>query len=839
VVLAVSLFMAVAARGSAHIVAGANTVAMIDTGQAGLSGVVTGVGRPNGVADGPGAVWISDSADDLLLRADQAGQVIDRIPVGRGPAGVTVGDGEVWVANELDGTVSEVNPEAGRQVAVIPAGIGPSSIAFGYGSVWVANVTSDTLTRIDAATGRVMATIGLASSPAGIAVGAGAVWVTSQETSELLRIDPDADRPSRAIATGQSPDGLAVGAGSVWVADADGTLTRFDPRTGGKARTIKVGGAPAGVVYADGAVWVANTVSGTVARVDPGTGAARLIWVGNEPTDLIAAGQHVWATVLPALASHRGGTLTVIAQQTPRGHPDLPTDPAVAYYSVTWQMLSMTNDGLVGYRRVGGLAGDQLVPDLATALPVPTDSGRTYVFRLRPGIRYSTGQLVRPEDFRHAIERVFMIDKQQNPAIPPVYAGIVGAGRCEHGPGPCDLARGITTSDAAATVTFHLTAPDPQFLYKLAFSWAYAVPPSTPDHLVSAAQLPATGPYMTRSLVPGHTWILVRNPRFHQWSQQAQPGGYPDRIVVRSDVGARPAVADVEHGRADVLLAPPLDAVAQLATHYASQLHSGPLAATIALTLNTRVPPFSTLAARRALNYAIDRNAVIALNGGPLTAQPTCQILPPTMPGYRPYCPYTLQPSSGGAWTAPNLALAQRLVRASGTSGDAVTVLDGTFGDPLPAPATGRYVVSVLDQLGYRATLRVMGPNTYFSLLGDSRDRVQVGFFPWLQDFPAPSDFIDPLFTCGSFVPANPANLNVAEFCDRQIDTQAQRAVLLQVGAPAAAAGQWAVIDHELVDRAPWVPLYNPRDLTALSAHVGNYQFHPYWNLLIDQLWVH
>jgi hypothetical protein len=40
------------------------------------------------------------------------------------------------------------------------------------------------------------------------------------------------------------------------------------------------------------------------------------------------------------------------------------------------------------------------------------------------------------------------------------------------------------------------------------------------------------------------------------------------------------------------------------------------------------------------------------------------------------------------------------------------------------------------------------------------------------------------------------------------------------------------------VNRAPWAPLYNPRDLTVLSTRVGNYQFHPYWNLLIDQLWI-
>jgi ABC-type transport system substrate-binding protein/DNA-binding SARP family transcriptional activator len=836
VAVAGALLVAVTTRGPAQLTAGPDTVGVIGTGPGGLSAVVTGVGRPNGVAYGAGAAWVTDSADDLLLKVAPDGQVIDRIPVGRGPAGVVVGAGEVWVANDLDGTVSEVNPGAGRQVAVIPVGTGPSAIAFGYGSVWVANVTSGTLSKINAATGAVAPAISLGSAPSGIAAGAGAVWVSSQATGELLRVDPADNRTVQAIAVGPSPDGLAVGAGSIWVADASGRLTRFDPQAG-RLRTIKVGGAPAGVVYADNAVWVANSISGTVSWIDPATGASQLIRVGNEPTNLAAAGNAVWATVLPAPTSHRGGTLTVVAQQL-QHHPPPPTDPAVAFDALPWQMLSMTNDGLVGYRRVTGLAGDQLVPDLATALPAPADGGTTYIFRLRAGLRYSTGALVRPEDFRRAIERAFTLDKRLNPGILSYYGGIVGAQQCERSPGPCDLARGIVADDRTNTVTFHLTAPDPEFLYKLAFPWAYAVPPGTPDHQISAAQLPATGPYLTKSLVPGHTWVLARNPRFHQWSQQAQPGGYPDRIVLRLDVGPGQSVTDVEHGRADVLLAPQPDAIGQLATRYASQLHSGPLAATIALTLNTRIPPFNSLAARKAVNYAIDRNKVIALNGGPLTAQPTCHIFPPTMPGYQPYCPYTLQPSPGGAWTAPNLARAQRLVRSSGTRGDKVTVVDGSFGAPLPTPATGRYIASLLGQLGYRATLRTLGPNDYFSVLGDSRNRVQAGFFSWYQDYPAPSDFVDPLLTCDSFVPGNPGNVNTAEFCDPAIDTQARQALILQVRNPTAAADRWAAIDRELVGKAPWVPLYNPRDLTVLSAHVGNYQFHPYWNLLIDQLWV-
>src|SRR5260221_9175136 len=125
----------------------------------------------------------------------------------------------------------------------------------------------------------------------------------------------------------------------------------------------------------------------------------------------------------------------------------------------------------------------------------------------------------------------------------------------------------VRSMDAAGTVTFHLTAPDPEFLYKLAFSWAYPVPRGTPDHLISAAQLPATGPYMTKSLVPGHTWVLVRNPRFRPWSPQAQPGGYPDRIILRLDVPPGQAVTEVEHRQGDVLLSPPPANVSQLPTH--------------------------------------------------------------------------------------------------------------------------------------------------------------------------------------------------------------------------------------------------------------------------------
>jgi peptide/nickel transport system substrate-binding protein len=428
--------------------------------------------------------------------------------------------------------------------------------------------------------------------------------------------------------------------------------------------------------------------------------------------------------------------------------------------------------------------------------------------------------------------------RSKNPFLSGQYARIVGASGCRPPPGTCDLARGIVTDREAGTVTFHLTRADPDFLYKLAFVMAVAVPAGTPLGDVGRKGLPATGPYRTHSFSPGRSWVLTRNPHFREWSREAQPDGYPDRIVLTA--APKSQLAALEHGAVDVLLTPPVARVDELARRHANQVHIDPSGATFGLVANTRVAPFDRLSVRRALNYAVDRNRIARFTGSSLTAQTTCQILAPTLPGYRPYCPYTLEPSPSGSWTAPDLAKAERLVASSGTRGMKVTLLMTPPLPGAPTPQIGRYVVSVLDRLGYRASLKVLtnAAGAGLSDLSNSRRRPQIGWFTWYQDHPTPSNFIEPLLTCRSFVPGSEDNLNAAEFCDRRIDAQIRRASSLQLRDPAAAGELWSRIDRELVDRAPWVPLYNPRTVTALGARVGNYKYHPFWNVLLDQLWV-
>ena len=245
--------------------------------------------------------------------------------------------------------------------------------------------------------------------------------------------------------------------------------SRIDPASQAVAATVAVGDGPSAITVSSGSVWVANEFSGTIARTDSSSNrVARTLTVGNRPHALAFGDGRVWALVRASGAAHRGGILHVAVAQ-----PSVDSiDPAIADLLPPTQLLGVTNDGLVTLKHSDGTDGMQLVPDLAVSLPTPTVNGTTYRFPLRPGVHYSDGALVRPADFRRAIERDFVL---HSPGI-SFYEGIVGAHRCVLRPRRCDLSAGIVVNDRADTVTFRLAEPDPDFLFKLALPFAAAIP---------------------------------------------------------------------------------------------------------------------------------------------------------------------------------------------------------------------------------------------------------------------------------------------------------------------------------------------------------------------------
>ena len=330
----------------------------------------------------------------------------------------------------------------------------------------------------------------------------------------MTRIDARSGSVGQPISTGSGADAVAVGSTGVWVANnLAGTVSRIDPSTNTVRATIPVGDGPNGIALSGSAVWVSNELAGNLSRIDPGRNiSVQVVTTGNLPEGIMVDAGSLFVAVRGSGSVHRGGTLRVLA---PGGDLDH-IDPALAYLYAESQVAVLTNDGLTGFRRVGGSAGARLVPDLAVDLPVPAVGGRSYSFQLRPAIYYSTGALVRPQDLRRAIERSFDLGG----SYAPYYADIVGARSClAHPKKPCDLSKGIGTDTASNTVTFHLTSPDPDFSYKLALPAAFAVPAGTPLH--PRAFIPATGPYKIASFDPKHGIRLVRNPGFT--SGHAQP----------------------------------------------------------------------------------------------------------------------------------------------------------------------------------------------------------------------------------------------------------------------------------------------------------------------------
>jgi YVTN family beta-propeller protein len=808
----------------------ANAVGVVDPGSGKvISQIPVGV-APSGVASGSDAIWVANANDNTISRIDpKTNDVRQTVSVGADPVGIAVGKGAVWVANGLDSTVSRIDPATNQVVQTTLVGNGPGGIAYGEHAVWVTNSTDGTVSRIDPDTGGVTGTLPAAVGATGVAVGFGHVWVVSPPSASLVVLDPHSGQVTDRIGVGVDPAAVAAGAGAIWVANrSDGTVSKIDPRALAVTDTVQVGRLPASVAAAPSGVWVANGGDGTLSKIDPMRGGVvKTVRLANPPQGLAFAPNGVYVAVRSSGREHRGGTLRVVDTA-----PDF-IDPTLAYSAQGWAILSMTNDGLVGFRRVGGIEGVQLVPDLAVSIPTPTVDGKTYTFRLRPGVRYSNGRLVQPEDFRSEIERIFEITKPVSPGR-QYYGGIAGTGRCKPGR-RCDLARSIVTDRLARTISFHLTASDADFLMKLALPFTVAVPANIPARDIGTQPVPATGPYRIAAYRKNHSVRLVRNPRFREWSVDAQPDGYPDTITWQFSSGTNPSaqVQAVQRGKADVALnlVPPLskEQLDALATRYPSQLHMGTAFATNYFFLNTRVPPFDDVRVRRAVNYAFDRQAFVRLLGRAFAS--TCQLLPPNSASYRRSCPY----GSGGI---ASLDKARRLVRRSGTIGASVIVWV-----PEPIAVQGRFMVSVLESLGYRAHLKAVhlatGISPYFNKILDSRTRAQTGYYGWIADFPSVGGFLQPQFSCAAFVPGKPdETADPSGFCDPSIDRLLARAAAVQAQNPPAASILWKKVEQAILAQAPMVPTYNRQNVDFVAKRVGNHQLHPQWGVLLDQLWL-
>ena len=464
-------------------------------------------------------------------------------------------------------------------------------------------------------------------------------------------------------------------------------------------------------------------------------------------------------------------------------------DPGLYYTVAAYQATNYVWEGLLGYRHTSGPASAELVPYLAEKMPTVSADGMNLKFTLRKNLKYSNGADVKASDFRYTIERDFKID---SPGV-----GFFSAIKGVDGPNGFATTKkghisGIITDDAARTIEIQLAHPEGDILYILALEFAHFVPAGTPASDQSTHPIPSTGPYMLQDYVPNRSFTLVRNPNYNN-QIPTMPSGAPDKVVGKIITDPVASYQSVVSGQSDYdYNQVPNDRLPEAQSKYKDQLRIYTNANTWYYFLNNKIPPFNNIKARQAVNYAIDRQAIVSGPFGGL-GRPTENFLPPGYPQYKKITDFTF-----------DLAKAKQLVQQSGTAGQTVDVY-GTNEEP--AKGSIEYLAGQLTKIGYKPKLHLLAHGVYFQTIGNQATKAQAGHTDWYQDYPHPLDWFDVLLNGNRITQThnnNPGNVDVPSV-NKEIDALKKVTELTP-----AVNDRWAKVDRDLmVTYATTVPYLN------------------------------
>jgi peptide/nickel transport system substrate-binding protein len=506
-------------------------------------------------------------------------------------------------------------------------------------------------------------------------------------------------------------------------------------------------------------------------------------------------------------AIQEGGEATFVETSYPQY-----MDPAVDYTAEGWQAMWNTYIPLLTYARAPGAAGTKVVPGLAKDLPDVSQDGKTYTLQLRDGLVYSDGTPVKASDFEFAIKRCFDLDSGGS----ALYTDIVGAK--DYMAGKTDDIKGITANDNTGEITIQLERPRGTFTNELGLMFAAPIPPDTPtDKPQTADPPPGTGPYEITKSEVNREFVLERNPEWATTNGAILPDipdGHLDKITEITLKNQASQTTQVEQNKLDFMVdPPPVDLLPEVQQNYGDRFRIEPTTATYYIWMDTTTPPFNDVRVRQAVNYAIDPGAIDRLYGGLMTY--TQQVLPPALPGYKHFELYPY-----------DMAKAKQLIAEANPSDLDVTMWTD---DEEPNDKLGAYIQDVLKQLGFNAQLKIINGTVYFQTIGNQdTPNLDIGFADWFMDYPHPSDFFDVLLNGENILPRN--NNDYGYFNDptinKQINDLAQQQLTPDV------ESQYANVDRQIMEQAPWAP-YGNRNLTTFVSDRINFDqvyFHQVFN---------
>jgi peptide/nickel transport system substrate-binding protein len=519
----------------------------------------------------------------------------------------------------------------------------------------------------------------------------------------------------------------------------------------------------------------------------------------------LLAASGAYASASPLAAATGGGTLKVLTSS----YADS-LDPSFGYTTQAIEPQTAVYVPLVTYAHKTGLAGTLLIPGLATALPTVSANGLTYNLTLRKGLTYSDGTPIKASDFAFAIQRAIALQWGGD----SFYTGYI-KGAAAFAAKKATSISGIVTNDTTGAITITLTQPYGAFANVLAFESAAPIPSTTPMKVESANPPIGDGPYKFASVVPNVSYKLVRNPTFATFKIPNLPTGNVNEIDTTVDSNTITEAQQVIGGQADVF--DPADTLpaSEISAAQAlpkSRYTTTPIASTYYFFMNTKIAPFNNTAVRQAVEMSVDRTALARLAAG--FQAPTCYLLPPNFPGH------PTAPCPGGSPnqspSAAVVAKAKAAIKAAGDVGMPVTVWSQT---KQSRQVYQTYYTSLLNTLGFKATLKTVQDSTYFQQIGAASNKPQTGFADWSQDFPNPSDFYL-LLDARSIQATN--NENFGNVNDPYIQAQLKKLEAVPASKLSSVASQWAALDEYVTKKAYIVPFGNTTVPLLFSSNVTN-----------------
>jgi peptide/nickel transport system substrate-binding protein len=368
-----------------------------------------------------------------------------------------------------------------------------------------------------------------------------------------------------------------------------------------------------------------------------------------------------------------GGTLHIVAASGPAHLDTVPS-----YYTTDYQLTHAYTRQLLNYPTVpytslsdpGWVKDTTPAPDMATEVPSVanggiTNGGKTYTFHIKPGVDWNTSppRQVTSQDILREFKAFF------NPVSPvgnPVYfestiAGLTAYANAEtaffatksNAPTAANITNfqnthpisGIATPDSS-TISFTLISPASDFLYMMAMPFTSARPVEydswVPNSLVLDQHTISDGPYQITSYVPGKSLTMARNPAWKQSTDSLRHNYVATIVDTLGVTSAQTQLSDMQAGTQDVVSDTNLNAasIPSLEASKVPNFHVWPWSTTQPyVVFNLRSPDANgaagKLLVRQAVEYGIDKSAVVKSIGGPSIATIINTVIPPGNVGFQ------------------------------------------------------------------------------------------------------------------------------------------------------------------------------------------------------------